>query len=94
MYREKTDYIILPQINITRLDQTVPIRHLAPLSTDEDLWTGVLLFGSSGHGRLCLGLRAFCALLSGGILDFDRLEGGLNTLMSLGILAFELGGVA
>ena len=34
----------------------VGIWHLAPLSTDEDLGTGVLLCGRSGHGRLRLGL--------------------------------------
>ena len=65
------------------------IWHLELLSTDEDLGTGVLLCGRSGHGRLCLGLWAFHALLAQGILAFERGGCGLNTLLSLGILAFE-----
>ena len=41
----------------------VAIRHLAQLSTDEDLRTGVFLCGKSGHGMLCPWLQAFHALL-------------------------------
>ena len=57
----------------------VAIRHLAPLSTDEDLETGVLLCGS-GHGRLRL--RAFHALLGGGLLAFEW-RGVAQTLSSI-----------
>ena len=70
----------------------VAIRHFAPLSTDEDLQTGVLLCGWSGHGRLRPRLQAFHTLLRGGILALERGGGGLNTLLCLGILAFEQGG--
>ena len=68
----------------------VAIRHLAPFSTDEDLGTGILLYGS-GHGRLRPGLRAFHALLGGGLLTFEWGGGGLNTLLHSRKCTFKLG---
>ena len=68
----------------------VAIRHLAPLSTDEDLGTGVLLCGS-GHGRLQPGLRAFHTLLGGGLLAVEWGAGGLNTLLGCRKCTFNLG---
>ena len=50
----------------------VAIRHLDPLSTDEDLLTGVFLCGRSGHSKLPLGLSCFQALHTRGILAFER----------------------
>ena len=67
----------------------VAIRHLAPLSKDEDVGAGVLLCGRSGHGRLRLGLWAFHALLGGGILAFEW--GGMNTLVNRQKCTFNLG---
>ena len=70
----------LVTLQLARCISWVAIRHLAPLSTDEDLGTGVLLCGS-GHGRLWPGLQAFHALLGGGHLAFEWGGGGLNTLL-------------
>ena len=67
----------LVTLQLARCISQVAIQHLAPLSTDEDLGTGVLVCGRTGHGRLRLGLQAFPALL--GILDWDG--GGVNTLL-------------
>ena len=67
------------------------IKHLAPLSTDEDLGIDVLLCGRFGHGRLRLDLRAFYALLGGGIFAFEWGGGGLKTLLSLTSCTLNLG---
>ena len=61
--------------------------HLAPLSTNEDLGTRVLLCGRSGDGRLRLSLLAFHALL--GILEWAG--GGMNTPLDPGKCTFNLG---
>ena len=51
---------------------------------------GVLLCGS-GHGRLRLGLRAFHALLGGGLLAFELGGGDLDTLLGRRKCTFSLG---
>ena len=45
----------------------------------------------SGHGRLQLSLRAFHALLGGGLLAFEWGGGGLNTLLDSRKCTFNLG---
>ena len=82
---------VLVTLQLARCIFEGAIWHLAPLSTDEALQTGVLLFGTSGHGRLRPRLWAFRALLGGGILAFERGGGGLNTLMSLRKCTLNLG---
>ena len=69
----------------------VAVGHIAPLSTNEDLGTGVLLCGKSGHGRLRVGLQAFHTLLRGGILAFEWGGGGLNSLLDPRKCTFNLG---
>ena len=47
---------------------------------------GVLVYGKSGLGRLHPRLWAVHALLKGGILAFEWVGGGLNTLLSPSIV--------
>ena len=81
----------LVTLQLARCICWVAIRHFAPLSTDEDLGTGVLLLGGSVHGRLRPGLRAFHALLGGGLLAFEWGGGGLNTVLLSRKCTFNLG---
>ena len=73
---------LLVTLQLATCISRVAIRHLAPLSMDEDLGKGVLLYGRSGHARLRLSLRAFHALLGGGLLAFEWGGAGLNTLLN------------
>ena len=47
---------LLAMLQLTGCIFGIAIRRLAPLSTDEDLGTGVLPCGKRGHGGLRLGL--------------------------------------
>ena len=78
---------LLVMLQLARCIFGVAIKHLAPLSMDEDLPT----CGTRRHGWLPLGLLAFLASLKGGILAFEHGRVGLNTLVGLGTCTLNLG---